>query len=98
MEDEDQPQTSLQHHLQHQRYVHQAADSFDHDLFAEELEKRQMDEEDPEDFHSNYRIVRHKQGVLHPAEKVDRACRIFFPMGFLVCNAFYWMYYLYIVD
>ena len=34
----------------------------------------------------------------HPAEQVDRACRLLFPLGFLFCNGFYWLYYLKIRD
>ena len=30
----------------------------------------------------------------HPAERVDQACRFMFPLGFLLCNVVYWMYYL----
>ena len=25
---------------------------------------------------------------------VDQACRGLFPLGFLICNGFYWLYYL----
>lgn len=32
--------------------------------------------------------------VVHPAEIVDQACRGLFPLGFLICNIFYWTYYL----
>ena len=32
--------------------------------------------------------------VSHPAEIVDQACRGLFPLGFLICNLFYWVYYL----
>ena len=34
--------------------------------------------------------------VVHPAELVDQACRGLFPLGFLLCNIAYWVYYLHI--
>ncbi len=34
----------------------------------------------------------------HPAEKVDQACRFFFPLGFFLCNSVYWLYYLEVND
>ena len=35
---------------------------------------------------------------VHPAELVDQACRGLFPLGFFICNIFYWVYYLILTD
>ena len=35
---------------------------------------------------------------VHPAEIVDQACRGLFPLGFFICNIFYWVYYLVLTD
>lgn len=34
----------------------------------------------------------------HPAELVDQASRGLFPLGFMICNVVYWLYYLYFTD
>ena len=34
----------------------------------------------------------------HPAELVDQASRGLFPLGFMICNVAYWLYYLYFTD
>ena len=40
----------------------------------------------------------HLSSKPHPAELVDQASRGLFPLGFAICNVFYWLYYLYFTD
>lgn len=39
-----------------------------------------------------------EQHKPHPAELVDQASRGLFPMGFILMNIAYWLYYLYFTD
>ena len=41
---------------------------------------------------------RSSSAATHPAERVDMACRRMFPLGFAVCNAIYWFYYLHLTN
>jgi len=41
---------------------------------------------------------RKRRPFVHPAEIVDQACRGLFPLGFFICNIFYWVYYLVLTD
>ena len=67
-----------------------AVTSRENHLFA----RQRSSSSDPRSWVDPQEAVELCRNRSHPAERVDQACRFFFPFGFFVCNFFYWLYYL----